>query len=216
MGSNPAIPTMQFGDVVRRRRMVRHYTGKGIDPEKLDRIIDAALKAPSAGFSQGQSFVVVTDAAMRDAVAAIVDEPEYVAQGFDPWISRAGALVVCCTSAQVYMDRYSLADKLGPDGSQIEWPVPFWWVDAGCSLMLLLLAATDEGVASGFLGLSHGNLVRLRELFGIPAEVSPVGIVTLGERAPDRKSGSLKRGWRPREQVVHKDRWRGGVPPVTW
>lgn len=196
--------------------MVRNYTGKAIDPEKLDRIIDAALKAPSAGFSQGQSFVVITDPAMRDAVAAIVDETAYVAQGFDPWISRAGALVVCCTSAQVYTDRYSLPDKLGPDGSQIDWPVPFWWVDAGCSLMLLLLAATDEGVASGFLGLSHSNLVQLKELLSIPAEVSPIGIVTLGEPAPDRKSGSLRRGWRPRDQVVHKDRWRGGVPPVSW
>lgn len=200
---------MDFDNVVRKRRMVRNYTGEPVDPATLARIIDQARKAPSAGFSQGQSMVVVTDAQLRSRVAEIVGEPHYVASGFDPWISRAPAIIVVCTSEKLYRDRYSEPDKLRPDGTPIEWPIPYWWVDAGASMMLLLLAAVDAGLAAGFLGCSEEGYAALREQLGIPAHVTPIGIVTIGHPAPDRRSGSLKRGWRPDEQVVHMQRWNG-------
>lgn len=198
---------MEFQDVVRRRRMVRNYQDRGIPADVLDRIIAAATKAPSAGFSQGQSFVVVTQAALRKQIADIAGEPHYVASGFDPWISRAPALVVCCTSETVYKDRYNEPDKLNDDGTAIEWPVPYWFVDAGCSMMLLLLAAVDEGLAAGFLGLDADGYIKLRQLLSIPDDVTPIGLVTIGYPASDRRSGSLKRGWKPRDEVVHRDGW---------
>ncbi|MFN2610325.1 MAG: nitroreductase family protein [Actinomycetota bacterium] len=198
---------MEFSEVVRRRRMHRNYQQEPVSQEQIDRIMKAALKAPSAGFSQGQSFVVVTDAAKRSRIAAIAGEDEYAAQGFDRWISRAPVLVVCCTSEKVYRDRYSQPDKLQPDGTVIEWPVPYWFVDAGCSMMLLLLAVVDEGLAGGFLGLDAQGYDRLRPLLSIPEHVTPIGIVTIGHPAPDRRSGSLKRGWRPEADVVHRESW---------
>jgi nitroreductase len=195
---------VEFRDVVRRRRMVRNYTDDPVDRETIDRIVTSALKAPSAGFSQGQSLIIVTDAGARREIARLAGEDHYVAQGFDPWISSAPVHIVICTSEQVYRDRYAEPDKLGPDGDQIEWPVPYWWVDAGASLMLLLLAAVDEGLAAGFLGV-HA-IPDLKRLLGIPDDVEPIGVVTIGHPAPDRKSGSLKRG--RRSGTVHWERWR--------
>ncbi len=196
---------MDFAEVLRKRRMVRNYLSDPVDGAAVDRIVDAARRAPSAGFSQGHSFVVVTDAERRAAIAELAGEAEYVAKGFDPWISRAPVHIVLGVSEAAYHRRYREADKLDADGSEIAWPVPYWWVDAGAAMMLLLLAAVNEGLAAGFLGVH--SLPGLRELLGMPEEVAPVGIVTLGHPAPDRRSGSLARGHRPRAVVVHREEW---------
>ena len=78
-----------FYETVARRRMVRNYTEEAVDSEALDRILVAARKAPSAGFSQGQAMVVVTSEEGRHQIASLAGEDDYVAMGMDPWISRA-------------------------------------------------------------------------------------------------------------------------------
>jgi nitroreductase len=71
--------------------------------------------------------------------------------------------------------------------------------------MVALLAAVDEGLAAGFAG-AH-DLDALRALLGMPAEVTPVGVIPIGHRAPDVPSPSLKRGRRPEAEFVHHERW---------
>ena len=195
---------MEFADVIGQRRIVRNYTDEPVDPAAVERILDVARRAPSAGFSQGQAFVVVTDSARRQRIAELAHEPEYVADGFDPWISRAPVHIVVCVSEEAYRDRYSEPDKSGSDTAQ-DWPVPYWWVDAGAALMLILLAAVDEGLAAGFLG-SHA-MPELKLELGIPDHVAPIGIVTIGHPAPDRRSGSLARGRKGIAEVVHREHW---------
>lgn len=197
---------MDFDEVVRRRRMVRNYLDAPVDDDVLTRILDRASRGPSAGFSQGVSFVAVTDPATRREIARLAGEGEYVSEGFDPWISKAPVHVMICVRKGAYFERYREADKdgeHGPKGSEEGWPIPYWWVDGGASMMLLLLAAVDEGLAAGFLG-AH-NIEAIEELLGIPEDVSPVGIVTIGHPAPDRRSGSLSRG--RRSDTVRRERW---------
>ena len=76
-------------------------------------------------------------------------------------------------------------------------------------MMTILLAAVDEGLAAGFLG-THA-VSGLQDLLGIPSEVTPIGIITVGHPAPDRKSGSLSRGWRPKAEVFHWDGWQSNT-----
>lgn len=193
-----------FYRLVRHRRMIRNYTDEPVDRAAVERIVEAARRGPSAGFSQGQAFVVVTDGETRAEIARLASEPEYVARGFDPWISRAPAHIVVCTSEKVYKDRYAEPDK-SPDGTEHDWPVPYWWVDAGAALMTILLGAVAEGLAAGFLG-SHA-FGDIKTLLGIPDDVEPIGIVTLGRPAPDRRSSSLERGWKDAGDVIHFERW---------
>ena len=195
---------MEFREVVRRRRMVRRYRPEPVDPGALDRILDAARRGPSAGFTQGQSFVVVTDPDLRRSIADLAGEPAHVARGFDPWLSQAPVIVVACTSEEAYRQRYREPDKLGPAG-ELAWDVPFWYVDAGASVMLVLLAAVDEGYAAGFQLVQ--DEAGMRALLGIPGDVQPMGLVTIGTPAPDRPSGSLRRGRKPASDVLHRDRW---------
>jgi nitroreductase len=194
---------MEFAETVRRRRMVRNYTDEPVAAESIARIVDAGRRAPSAGFSQGHAFVVVTDDATRRAIADLSGEAGYVARGFDPWISRAPVHIVLTVREESYHERYREPDKTAPDGEEIGWPVPYWWVDAGAAMQNLLLAAVDEGLAAGFLG-AHGA-GDIRALLSIPDDVAVVGIVTVGHPAPDRPSGSLRRGWRP--DYVHWESW---------
>jgi nitroreductase len=200
---------MDFQQVVERRRMVRHYLPQPVPSGVLDGIVQAGLRAPSAGFSQGQSVVVVTDPDRRTALANLAGEADYTSRGFQPWLSSAPAHLVVCASEKAYRDRYHEADKSRTDGSDLEWPVPYWWVDAGATLMSILLATVDAGLAAGFLG-AHA-IPGMAAFLGLPADVEPIGLVTVGHPAPDRRSSSLDRGRRPTSETTHWQRW-GGAP----
>lgn len=196
---------MEFSEVLARRRMVRNYTDEPVDEEVLEEVARAALRAPSAGNSQALGVVLVTDPGVRKAIADLAGEEDYVAAGFDPWISKAPAHIVISVSEDVYHRRYREPDKLGPDG-EIAWPVPFWWVDAGAAMMAVLLAAVDQGLGAGFLGVH--SLPELATLIGLPEEQKPIGVITVGHPAPDRRSGSLDRKPAPANVTIHRDRWR--------
>ena len=196
---------MEFSKVLARRRMIRNYTAEPLDPGLVDEVAAAALRAPSAGNSQAIAVVVVTDDARRSEIAAIGDEGSYVQRGFDPWVSRAPAHIVLAVSEKIYRDRYSEPDKLGPDGDEIDWPVPYWWVDAGAALMAVLLAAVDRGLGAGFLGVH--SLPDLAAVVGLPEHFEPIGVVTLGHPAPDRRSASLDRPRLGPEDVIHHEYW---------
>jgi nitroreductase len=198
---------MQFAEVVQERRMVRHFAPDQIDRAVLERIAATAQRAPSAGFSQGQRLVIVTEPDRRRRLAELAWEGSYTERGFDPWISEAPALFVPAVSAKAYVDRYNEPDKRDPSepaGTEEEWDVPYWWMDVGCTVMLLLLAAVDEGLAAGFAG---GDFEGMRDAVGLPADFTPVGVIPVGRPLPDKKSPSLKRGWRTLDDFAHWESW---------
>ncbi len=198
---------MEFGEVIALRRMIRSYTDEPVDPAAVERIAEAGLRTPSAGFAQGQTLVVVTDPDTRRGIARLAGEPGYVNRGSAPWLSRAPVHIVVCTSEQAYRSRYREPDKsasrlAGPGG----WPVPYWWVDAGAVLQNLLLAAVDEGLGAGFLG-AHA-VPGLAGLLGIPEDHRPVGVVTVGLPACGQPAGSpAVRPRRAAAEVIRRERW---------
>jgi len=181
--------------------MVRCYSPEPLESEQLERILEKARRHPSAGFSQGIHFVLITDPARRLELARLAGEEDYAARGFARWLSVAAAPVDLAASQSDYERRYAEADKTGTD----DWSLPYWWVDAGAALMLLLLAAAEEGLGAGFLG-AH-RLAGVKELLEIPEGVHPVGLVTLGHPLSDRPSSSLKRGRKALSELVHRERW---------
>ena len=193
---------MEFGDVVMKRRAVRRFEEGGVEREVIERIARLAQRTPSAGFSQGQRLVVVTDPARRREVGLACHEEEY--DDFGPWISECAAQFVPCVSEEIYHRRYREADKVAEDGSEIEWPVPYWWVDIGATMQNVMLAAVNEGLGCGFAG---PDVPALRAVLGIPDEFVPIGVMPVGRPLPDVRSPSLKRGWVPFEEFARWDRW---------
>ena len=203
---SPAV--VEFRDILKRRRMVRAFEPDEIPRETLERITSTIRRAPSGGFSQGQRFIVVTDPQLRAAIAEAVGEEHYVQQGFAAWISGAPALVVVCAREQDYHERYRQPDKTDEEGQEIEWPVPYWYVDAGKAAMLVLLAAIDEGLAAGVFGVPAERMAQVRELLRLPSDVAIVEVITLGNAAEDTVSDRLSsRGTRPRKSLAELVRW---------
>jgi nitroreductase len=194
---------VEFGDVVMKRRAVRRFEDGGVDREVIERIARLAQRTPSAGFSQGQRLVVVTDSERRRAVGAVCHEEEDEAD-FGRWISECAAQFIPCVSEEVYHRRYREPDKLQDDGTEIEWPVPYWWVDIGATMQTVMLAAVDEGLGCGFAGT---DVAPLRAALGIPDEFTPIGVMPVGRPLPDVRSPSLRRGWVPFDQFARWDRW---------
>ena len=194
-----------FHDLVRKRRMVRNFTEEPVPWEVVERIVDTARRGPSAGFSQGMAFVAVSEADTRARIAEIAGEKWYVRQGHEPFMSRAPVHIVITTSEEIYHQRYNEPDKKAKGQEEIGWPIPYWHTDAGAAMMLVLLAAVEEGLGTAFVGVKDPSELQ-REL-GIPGEHMPIGVVFVGHPAPDKKSGSLKRGRRPLEEILHREGW---------
>lgn len=187
--------------------MVRDFTAQPVGPQLLDRLLDTARRAPSAGHSQGVSFVVLTG---RDTSRYWdVTLPEPGRAGFRwPGLVRAPVLVLLCCSPDVYVERYAEGDKASSGlGSRPDaWPVPYWWVDAGAVAQNLLLGAVDAGLGACLFGLfDHEDAVRAE--FGIPAGWRTVATIALGHPGTDEPGRSARRGWRPMDEVVHRGGW---------
>src|SRR5213593_2817996 len=152
---------MEFGRVVRKRRMIRAFRPDPVPEKSLNRILDLAQHYPSAGFSQGVAFIVVKET-----------EEVKKLRRLNRLVGDAPVLIVPCVSEKLYHDRYHEPDKIQPDGTEIEWPVPYWYFDAGCASLLVLLAVVDGGLAAYLAGVFRPDLLR-KEL-GIPDDFVPV------------------------------------------
>jgi nitroreductase len=198
---------MEFQDVVDRRRMVRNYADEPLDPGVVERMLANALHAPSAGFSQGWAFLVLdtSDAIARFWSAATPDD-----DGTDDWsqgMRRAPVIVVPLSCKRAYLERYAAPDKGWTDLDESHWPVPYWDIDTGMAALLMLLTVVDEGLGACFFGIPPESMAAFRAEFGVPDDYTAIGAITVGHRAPDRKSPSLRRGRRGLDEVVHRGQW---------
>ena len=198
---------MDFYDLLKRRRAVRSYTEDAVSRETLERIAAAARRGPNAGYSQGLRLLVVDD---PDVIESLIDpEDDDRSQA---WFRDAAAHFFVLTREQDYHDRYTQPDKLAVTGGvEVVWPVPFWHVDAGAAMMLVMLAALEEGLGAGVYGVPVEDDARVRELLRIPADLTIVVGLTVGHPAddPDRERASsvFSQRRRAHDDVVRWNRW---------
>lgn len=195
-------------ELLKQRRMVRHYTGEPAPRDALERIAATVRRAPSGGFSQGQRLLVVDDPELLAGIAALGEDAPL--EGVEPWLETAAAQVFVMTRENDYHERYQRDDKL-QDGEEIEWPVPFWHVDAGAAMMLVLLAAIEEGLAAAVYGIFGDDERKLRELLRIPDDLTLVAGITIGYPLPDpgwsSKTSRATQRRRTVDEVVHWNAW---------
>lgn len=194
---------MDFADVLRARHMVRDYLPDPVDEQVLRRVVRVVHRAPSAGFSQGHRLIVITDPGLRARIAALYD-PAYADTAFAGWVGKAPVLIALCVREESYHERYRQPDKLDEQGGEIEWPVPYWWFDSGGLLVLLQLAAADEGLATGFFGPHEDGL---RELLDLPGDVGLAGVLTMGY-PPEHDGVQRERFRRRRKPLDELVEWR--------
>jgi nitroreductase len=197
---------MEFSEVIRRRRMVRHYSSRPLAPEVIERVLASALRAPSAGFSQGWAFLALTDPADRGRFWPFA--PTRVEQ--TPTMQDAPLVVVPLAHKAAYLERYAEPDKGWEDRAEARWPAPYWYIDTGMAALLMLLTAVDEGLGACFFGIMPENLEPFMAEFGIPAEYAPIGGITVGYRAddlPPQGRQGIEERRRNLADVVHRGQW---------
>ena len=204
---------MEFREVVRRRRMVRSYAERPVDAAVVDRMLDHATRAPSAGFSQGWAFLVLDQRVDVDRFWAATS-PSSAAEDAPPsrWLAgmrTAPVVIVPLSSKAAYLDRYAEPDKGWTDREEHRWSMPYWHMDTAMAALLVLQTAVDEGLGACFFGVPGERTGSLREEFGVPAEWTPIGAITVGHRTPDAgvPGSPSRRARRPLQEVVHRGGW---------
>ena len=200
---------MELSEAVRRRRMVRSFAPRPVDPAVVDRLLEAALRAPSAGNTRATAFVVL-EGGDTARLWDVTLPAERRASFRWPGLLGAPVVVVAVVEPGAYPRRYAEDDKAGTGlGAGVgAWPVPYWWVDAGMAVQTLLLGAVDAGLGALFYGLFEHEDAALAAL-GVPEGWRALGAVALGHPAEDAEPPGRSAG-RPapsRAARVHRGGW---------
>jgi len=194
--------------------MVRSYDpDRPVDPAVVDRLLDNAVHAPSAGFSQGWAFLVLDAPADVERFWAATSDTEREPDAWLRGMRTAPLVVVPLSCKAIYLDRYAQDDKGWTDRDESRWPVPYWDIDTGMAALLILQTAVDEGLGACFFGVPPNATDRFREAFGVPSAYTPIGAITVGHRPADpadqgAPGSPARRARRSADEVVHRGRWR--------
>jgi nitroreductase len=173
----------ELDEVIRKRKMIRKYDQNREVPEKIiNKLIDNASRAPSAGHTQVQEFIVIKDASTkRKLKLASVNQEQ---------VEEAPVLIVACSNTSRSVGRY------GERGREF-----YSIIDGAFASLLILLTATNEGLGASFVGAFNDK--KVSEILGLPEHVRPIGIIALGY--PSEKPARLERI--QRDRLVHYERW---------
>lgn len=181
---------MQTLEAINARKSIRRYLDTPVEKEKIQVLLEAAIRAPSAMNKQCWRFVAITD---KDTIVKLA-KCQVVING---WLKDAPAVIVFCA------DPRESADMNG---------LPYYMWDAALAAHTLVLAATDMGLGTCYLAAYKED--KVRELLGIPDDIrvvcmTPLGYPTekrsVGEKLMKAVAGSSKR--RPVQEVAHWDKW---------
>jgi nitroreductase len=203
----------EFAEVVRNRRMTRAFAVDPVDPDAIDRMVELASRAPSAGKTQGWHLLVLEGPAQTGRYWDIT-LPAAKRENFR-WthLLDAGVLLIPLADPRAYVDRYAEPDKerTGLGAGVDAWPAPYWTIDTSMAAMTILLAAEDEGLGALFFGVFQ-NQDALRSEFDIPDELEIIGAIAVGhprhdDTSPDRGRSAIRPRRSP-DQIIHRGSWR--------
>jgi nitroreductase len=202
------VRVVEFQDVVLQRQMVRDFSDEPVARPLLDRLMTNATRIPSAGFSQGFAFVVLTEPEQRRLFWETTSGPEWRGESESVPLTRAPVVIVPLAHKQAYLDRYALPDKAHtPLSVEANWPAPYWDIDTGFGTMLILLTAVNLGLGALFFGIFRGQQALMGAL-GVPEGYRPIGAIAVGHPTPgERSRPELPTGRVRLDNVVRWERW---------
>jgi len=169
---------MNFLELAKHRYSVRAYRSTEVEPEKLNRILEAARLAPTACNLQSFKLVVIHTRGKEEELRRIYRAP---------WFVQAPLLICCCGFPDLGWIRR--------DGKN------YTDVDTAIIMDHLILAATDEGLGTCWIGAF--DPAEARRLLKLPEDVEPIAFTPLGY--PDDQSPPKMR--KPIQECVRYEHW---------
>lgn len=173
---------MEFQEVLRKRRMIRAYTAEDVTDQQVWRLLRNAARAPSAGHTQPQEFIVIRDPQVKRRLAEAALDQSFVAE--------APVVIAVCADTSRSVWRY------GERGVRF-----YSIIDGAFASLLILLTCVDLGLAACFVGAFNDEAVA--RVLGLPKHVRPIGLIPVGHAA--ERPGGL--GRIPLMRLVHHERW---------
>lgn len=171
---------MDFFNVMNTRRSIRSYQDQEVSDELIEKLINAAMTAPSAGNQQPWQFVIIRD---KEKLAVIPDFHPYCKM-----VTKAPVAVMVC------------GDPIGKKWSD------FWVQDCSAAIQNFLLAARAEGLATVWTGVYpvEDRMKGCLKLFSIPEHIIPLAIIPVGW---PKDQGSFKEINRFNPDLIHKEEY---------
>jgi nitroreductase len=196
---------MEFQEVIRRRHMTRNFDARSVTRALIEQVVGAGVRSPTAGFSQGCSFLILDEPPARAAFWECVHPQPAPEGGRWAGLRRAPVLIVPLADKQAYLDRYAEPDKAGLGmAEESGWPAPYWEIDAAFATMSMLLAATAAGLGVAFFAIGRGK-AELLDAFSVPAGRQTIGALALGW--PGQPQSATPSAARPRRTLLHWGQW---------
>ncbi len=159
-----------------RRRSIRQYQDRPVEPEKLDLLLQAAMAAPSACSSRPWEFIIVT-------------EPILLERIHDKFVfARYNAPAAIAVLANLGIANNSAAKR-------------YWIQDCSAAIENMLIAAPGLSLGTVWIGIHPWPSMEqaVRAILDIPEEVIPLGLVYAGypgeEKAPRTNYDSYRVHW---------------------
>ncbi len=171
---------MEVEEGIRNRRSIRSYLNRPVEEEKIEKILDAAHWAPSAGNLQSVEYVVVRDKETREKLSEI-------SYGQAQPKEAPVNIVVCCNLSKI--------EHYGERGKSL-----YSIQESGACIQNLMLTAHSLDLGTCWIGAFDEE--RAKEILGMPDHVRPVGIITVGY--PDENPESSRRDLK---EIVFKERY---------
>ncbi len=169
---------MDFDKLIRERYSVRAYLPNPVEEEKLRKILEAAVLAPTAANRQAFRLIVISTSGREDELKRIYSKD---------WFTQAPYVICVCS-----LRAESWTRKDGKNYSD---------VDAAIVMDHLILAAADQGLGTCWIGAFDAEAAR--KVLHLPDDAEPVAFTPLGY--PADKPGAKKR--KAPEELVKYETW---------
>ena len=186
---------MDTYDLMMKRRSTRRFEDRSVPPELTDRLLDAAVSAPSGGNIQPLSIVVVEEPRARADLAEIV--------GGQPWVANAPLSLVFCVDFH-RVKRWAAMFEVEFLGEHTLGTFLIAYADLMCAAQNVVVLAEASGLGSVYIGTIQAGIGKARERFGMPTHVLPMMVLSLGyPRSIPKSIPKLSR-----EAMVHREHYR--------
>jgi len=154
-----------FLELIQKRQSDRKYTDRPVEPEKLERCLEAARLAPSASNSQPWTFVVANEPELVKKIGKAAMGPLH---SFNTFVPRAPVILV------IVMEKPKIITEVGGRIKKKEYPL----IDVGITAEHFCLQAAEEGLGTCMLGWFDER--KVKELLHVPEEKNIPLLITVG------------------------------------
>lgn len=172
---------MNIYELIQKRRSIRSYLPDMIEEDKLKRILEAGRLAPSGKNAQAWKFIITRDSKLKEKLVEACKGQEFVGEA-------DCVITVCVDESKVYQHHGGYMTSFAVDGA--------------IALEHMILAATEEGLGTCWIGAFYED--KVRKILGVPQPYRIIALTPLGYPAVEGRD----RGRKNLDEIIYRETWQ--------